>query len=278
MPPHYLRHLEIPRQFFRPYASGEDLRNWSVEASEFILFPYDSKLAPLIGARAKPLAQHLAPYREALENCVISGSVKKKETHLRWFEFRRLARAKFEVRLNILNPHIATHCHFQVCGHEIAFKEKAIAIALRDEYSADQLHLCCAWLNSSLLLEILKRECFNKGAGEDEHRDRFEFAGEKLRGLNIPAWLDDCIARQVALAGRAIDRVVSCMLGTRAGVAFASVAEVIRAIRVAYHAWNAALPGHVPPHVKLPAPFITTEELRAAFNRAVTLRENFVLR
>ena len=26
--------------------------------------------------------------------------------------------------------------------------------------------------------------------------------------------------------------------------------------------------------MKLPAPFITTEELRAAFNRAVTLREN----
>jgi hypothetical protein len=274
VPAHYLRHLQMPVEFIRPYASGEDLRNWSAEASEFILFPYDTKLAPLKEPLPKPLACHLSPHKEALENCVISGSIKKKETHLKWFEFRRLARAKFEVELNILNPHIATHCHFQVCDHGIVFKEKAIAIALRSEFSADQLHLCCAWLNSSLLLEILKRECFNKGAGEDEHRDRFEFAGEKLRSLNVPDWLDESLHQKSnSLRDRLAALSRACW---KRGQELPSLAlrKLFEQSGEAYAVWNAALPGHVPPHAKLPAPFITTAELRAACQQAIKLREN----
>jgi hypothetical protein len=274
VPAHYLRHLQMPVEFFRPYASGEDLRNWSAEASEFILFPYDKKLAPLKEPLPKPLARHLGPHKEALENCVISGSIKKKETHLKWFEFRRLARAKFEVELNILNPHIATHCHFQVCDHGIVFKEKAIAIALRSEFSADQLHLCCAWLNSSLLLEILKRECFNKGAGEDEHRDRFEFAGEKLRSLNVPDWLDESLHQKSnSLRERLAALSRACW---KRGQELPSLAlrKLFEQSGEAYAEWNAALPGHVPPHAKLPAPFTTTAELRAAYEQAIKLREN----
>src|SRR6267378_8128917 len=92
---------------------------------------------------------------------------------------------------------------FLVCGHDIAFKEKALAIALRSEFGAEQLHVLAGWLNSSLLLERLKRECFSKGAGEDEHRDRFEYAGEKLRALAVPSWLDAQLAgKPNALAER----------------------------------------------------------------------------
>src|SRR6185312_4874529 len=96
--------------------------------------------------------RQLAPYREVLENCVISGSTKKKETNLRWFEFRRLARGKFAVEFNIVVPHISTHAHFVVVDHAVAFKEKALAIALKATYGRSELDMLTALLNSSFIL------------------------------------------------------------------------------------------------------------------------------
>jgi type I restriction-modification system DNA methylase subunit/PAS domain-containing protein len=270
---HCLRRLGIPPHLTRAYGTGEDVRNWTALPGEFILFPYDKKLAPLTEPLPTPLARHLKPFRETLENCVISGSIKKKDTHLKWFEFRRLARAKFNVTLNIVNPHIATHCHFLVCDHEIAFKEKALAIALRDEFKEQQIHLLAGWLNSSLLLERLKRECFNKGAGEDEHRDRFEFAGEKLRALSIPLWVNAALTgKPDALAERLTALSRACWESGRELPSLA-LRKLFEKSGEAYTAWNAALPGHVAPHAQLAAAFTTTAELQERFARAVSLRE-----
>lgn len=270
---HCLRRFGIPPHLTRAYGTGEDVRNWTTLPGEFILFPYDENLAPLAEPLPTPLAHHLKPFRETLENCVISGSIKKKETHLKWFEFRRLARAKFNVALNIINPHIATHCHFLVCNHEIAFKEKALAIALRDEFKEQQLHLLTGWLNSSLLLERLKEECFNKGAGEDEHRDRFEFAGEKLRELSIPLWVYAALTgKPSALAERLTALSRACWESGRELPSLA-LRKLFEKLGEAYAAWNTALPGHVAPHAQLGAAFTITAELQERFARAMSLRE-----
>jgi hypothetical protein len=270
---HYLRRVSMPTEFFRRYATGEDVRNWSVAASEFILFPYDVKLAPLKEPLPKPLNRQLEPHKDTLENCVISGSIKKKETSLRWFEFRRLARAKFEKPFNILNPHIATHCHFVISNHQICFKEKAIAIALRSEYNENNLHLCSAWLNSSLVLELLKRECFNKGAGEDEHRDRYEFAGEKLRSLQLPKWLDEALhGKEQGFGERLAVLSHKCWQRGQQLPAFA-LAKVFEKPDEAYAKWNTSLPGYVPPAKELVPPFATEKELRLRLQAATARRE-----
>jgi len=271
---HLLRRLNIPGNLTRAYATGEDVRNWSALPNDYILFPYDKNLAPLPEPLPSALAGHLKPFKEVLENCVISGSTKKKETHLKWFEFRRLARAKFELALNVINPHIATHCHFLVCDHEIAFKEKALAIALRPEFNEKQLLLLSGWLNSSLLLETLKRDCFSKRESEHAARDTyFEFAGDRLRTLAVPSWLDTALAgKPNALAERltAFSRA-----SWERGRELPSLAlrKLFEKSGEAYHAWNAALPGHVAPHAKLGAPFTNTAELQERFARAVSLRD-----
>lgn len=105
MPSHYLRRFAIPPNLVRAYGTGEDLRNWTCLSSEYIVFPYDGALRPLKEPLIPALLRHLKPYREVLENSVISGSTKKKETNLKWFEFRRLARAKFQATLNIIISH-----------------------------------------------------------------------------------------------------------------------------------------------------------------------------
>ena len=145
------------RPLIRAYGTGEDVRDWSVMPSEWILFPYDKNLEPLQAPLPPSLAMHLRPYKQILENSVISGSTKKRETNLKWFEFRRLARAKFATAFNLIIPQIATHAHFLARDHSIAFKEKAQAIVLKKGFNERQLFLLLGLLNSSYILEQLKR-------------------------------------------------------------------------------------------------------------------------
>ena len=273
VPAHFVRRFEISPESVRPFASGENVRNWSFGSCDFLIFPYDSKLKPLKEPLPSGVAKHLKPYRAALENSIISGSTKKKETRLKWFEFRRLARAKFEVPLNIINPHIATHCHFVIADHVVAFKEKALAAALRPEFDLEHQHQLCGWLNSSFTLDSLKRECFNKGAGEDEHRDRFEFAGEKLRALRVPAFLNDTLRGKSNARAEALTALSRECWERGRELPSLALRELFQKSGEAYHAWIATLPGYVVPHEKLGAPFSSTAELRERFARAQSIRE-----
>lgn len=273
LPGHYLRRLGVPTDSLRPYATGEDVRNWSAAPSNFILFPYDINMQPLPEPLPPGMRAHLSPFREILENCVISGSIKKKETNLKWFEYRRLARAKFGVPLNIVNPHIATHCHFVVTDHVIAFKEKAIAIALRKEFTLENLLCLSGWLNSNLVLEVLRRECFSKRAGEDEERDWFEFAGEKLRALSLPDWVASAVHGRPSGLARQLQVLSRACWQRGQQLSSLTLKKLFEKSGEAYHSWNASLPGYVPPDPRLDSPFQSMDSLKDSFSRACTIRE-----
>lgn len=78
-PAHYLRRLGVPNEYIRAYGTGEDVRNWSMRPSEWIIFPYDKSLHPLKEPLPPSLLKHLHPHKDLLENSIISGSIKKKK-------------------------------------------------------------------------------------------------------------------------------------------------------------------------------------------------------
>jgi hypothetical protein len=89
------RRVGLPIPHLRPYSTGEDVRNWCVEPQAYIVFPYDDRLRALKTPLAAPLNGYLAPFRKPLEDSVVSGSIRKAETSLKWYEFRRLATILF---------------------------------------------------------------------------------------------------------------------------------------------------------------------------------------
>lgn len=273
---HYMRRNQITGKSVRPYASGEDVRNWSVSSSEFMIFPYDRTLKPLKEPLPPEVNRHPILFRESLENSVVSGSTKKKDTNLLWFEFRRLARAKFEILHNIVNPHVATHCHFVVTDHTVAFKEKALAIALRPEFEFQHQVLIAGWLNSSYVLDLLKKECFNKGAGEDEHRDRFEFAGGKLETIRLPGWLDEALRGKSNPIAEQLCMLANSCLERGAELSALALKKLFEKSGEAYDAWNATLPGYVPPHATLDKPFVSATDLQDSFVQAMAMRNHIL--
>ena len=266
-PAHYLRRVGIPIRFIRPYGTGEDVRNWTFRPSDWIIFPYDEMLQPLKEPLPPALSRHLRPQKAILENSIISGSTKKKETKLKWFEFRRLARAKFEAQLNIIVPQIATHAHFVVADHSVVFKEKAQAIVFKQDLQEVQRFALIGLLNSSVMLERLKQDCFNKGAGKDEEKDRYEFSGGKLEDIPVPEYLDAALigpsgeqARELAqLAQHCADRGHK-MRGLALKRLFEKPGE-------AYYDWSSKLPDYVGPHASLCGAFESANDLRESYDQ-----------
>ena len=269
----YIRRLGVPIENIRAYGTGEDVRDWQVRSKAFIIFPYDKMLRALPEPLPKRLDFHLRPYKSVLENCVVSGSIKKKETNLEWFEFRRLARAKFAVSLNIVVPQIATHAHFVVVDHTIGFKEKAQAIVLKAEIPDDFVFTLTGVLNSSLLVEVLKRECFSKRESDRPERDTyFEFSGGKLAAVGIAE----------AFSAPSSDPVAQMQSLSRTCSKFGELLRQLEMRRLfdrpnkAYHDLKSSLTGSVERDTASPAPFTSPDSLRIAYEYAQSRRDSIL--
>lgn len=255
LPPNFTRRLRIPNEYLRRYATGEDVRDWEVWPSAVIIFPYDGALVPLDPLPAA-LQQCLLPYRKHLENLVISGTNAKKDTHLKWFEYRRLARAKIHAKLNIIFPQISMYNHCYLSAQLLAFKEKAQACVLTENLPSETWPALTGFLNSSGVLFVLKQVCFNKGPGKQGEQDRFEFSGNILGEQIIPTEVSETTALQKQLAVRA---TACSSLGNQ--ISGLASAKLFEKPGEAYDGWNRALPGYTLPHDFLTQPFDTARDL-----------------
>jgi hypothetical protein len=256
LPLHVARRSGIPQQYIRLYGTGEDVRDWQVTPSAAIIFPYDKNLAPLVEPLPEPIANRLAGFREHLENLIISGTTPKKDTNLKWFEYRRLARAKLNVDLNVIFPQIAMYNHACICDHAVLFKEKAQAIALKDSISEDASHALAACLNSSAAAFWLKQVCFNKGPGKQGEHDRFEFSGNILGDYVVPKdiWEKSAIQTRLAQLGRACGERGKLLASLAPSLLFSKSGE-------AYDGWYRSLSGFIPPHPVISTPFESLDDL-----------------
>jgi len=256
LPAHVARRCLLPQSQIRVYATGEDVRDWQVEPSGLLLFPYDEQLDPLPEPLPDAIAGFLAPYREHLEELVISGTTIKKDTSLRWFEYRRLARAKLRAGLNIIFPQISMYNHAYLASHSIAFKEKAQAIVLRKEWPHDAWISVTGWLNSSLVLFWLKQICFNKGPGKKGEQDRFEYSGNILGTLIIP----ESIWERTALRDWFVRLCEACECRGKVHAAL-HCKKLFEKRGEAYDGWSRSLPGHPQQAAPDDEPFETEEGL-----------------
>jgi hypothetical protein len=204
---------------------------------------------------------------------VIESSVRKKETDVKWFEYSRLARPKFKVRHSVVLPEIATHNHALVEEGAAIFHQTIPVIKLASSAKASDYNVVAGLLNSSAALCFLKQVCFNKGAGEDEHRDRFVYAGGKVEMLPVPQTIDEALrGKSNSISEKLTVLSLACWQRGHE-LSIVALRKLFEKSGEAYYAWNAALPEHVGPHAELGTAFRTTAELQERFARAVSLRE-----
>jgi hypothetical protein len=208
-PKHYWRNRKIAT---RPFAVGDNVRDWSVDPEEHIPFMYDGssnalRVLPL--ERLGLLGRCLWPYRENLRNRLMFGKLPA-EAGLTWYELRFFATGRFLAPARIVFPEVATHNHFVFDSGRCLFKHSVQVIDVPSTCDRKVALGICGILNSSTGGFWLKQVCHNKGSTVDQHgarqrtspfEDFFAFNGTKLQKAPLPAALPhDAVARLIELS------------------------------------------------------------------------------
>lgn len=171
-PPSVFARLGVAKKYLRGMISGDELRDWSHNASDSALFPYHADFKP-VDLLALP-AEHgyMWAFRTSLSNNKMFGSQTKVEAGLKWWEYGRLTVNKLKTPLTITFAEIATHNHFVLDRGGKVFNRTAPVIKLRAGTGEDEHLGLLGLLNSSVACFWFKQVCHNKGSTVDQHGAR----------------------------------------------------------------------------------------------------------
>ena len=263
-----LRRCGIPPSQIKRLLVGELNRDYSPERDFYTMWPYEESRNS--ASLEKETEEYLILQKPYLS---IRSQFRKTqlEARLEWFEYREYHRRA--LRKQIAFARIATHFHALFSEGGVVFNQEAPIIELPNNATISSYHLLSALLNSHATLFWLKQVCFNKGAGKDEVRDRFDYAGHKIHQVPVPPaiaeglrgqWNDAC-SRLAILAEECWERgnILTTLV----------LKKLFEKPCEAYCDWEVSLPGYVAPHEVIAEPFTDEASLRAAFETAVSLRE-----
>lgn len=160
-PPHVLSRRGIP---FRPFCTGEIIRDWTYSPETAIAFPYDDSedsLPPLKASDHQSLLQFFWPNRTTLRSRNMFG--KTPEEHgLEWYAYMQFIRGRARAPLALAFAEVASHNHFILDRGGNSFKQTAPMIALPEQATEkDHLRLL-GYLNSSLACFWIKQVAHQK--------------------------------------------------------------------------------------------------------------------
>ncbi len=273
MPSSLARRFSLPHNQLVPCQVGDEIRNWNAITSEYVLKPYDGKWNSLPLDKYPPIKKWLMAFRKPLGSRATFEGPTYDEAGQLWYGYHIINKSKLISPFNLTFAFVATHGHFVVQTTPKLFKQTAPIIKLPPN-TDESAHQClAAVLNSSAALFLLKQTCFNKNAGEDEERDRFEFSGGKIEQFLIPTLIAIALrGNPNPLSSRLTTLSQACWERGRQMPALA-LKKLFEMPDEAYQAWNDQLPGHTAPDPRLGKPFATARELRNAFDRTCELRE-----
>ncbi len=176
----------------RPIAIGENVRDWNIDYSERIFYPYIYGTSERLKGR---LDHELWPWRQMLAaRGTFSGDMAA--AGLEWWEYMQHTSSAYRAPLSIAFAFVATHNHFVLDRGGNVFKQSAPVIKLPDAGTIDEHLALLGLLNSSTACFWLKQVSHDKGSQgvnegfKSQEWERFyEFTGTKLMNFPMPAKL-----------------------------------------------------------------------------------------
>lgn len=197
----------------RPLVLGDLVRDWTVSATDFVIFPYaDEKL--LNPEDHVGMARWLWPARSVLGARATFGKMTYFEEGRPWWEWHQVTLERLRTPLSITFAEVATHNHFVLDRGGKVFKQTAPVIKLPAGSTEDEHLGLLGLLNSSTACFWLRQVCFPKGGdhvGNEGARvrkslwdERYAFNASNLENMPLPAGRPLLRARRLDQLGTAI--------------------------------------------------------------------------
>ncbi len=266
----FCRRSKLNKELICQFMEGDTLRDWSAERTVCI-FPYDEKGVVLREEHTSRVERLFSPWKKFLENRLSYGQTQI-DRGLKWYEYSLLFPERTKAGMAISWVEIATH------NHALIFNKPLIANRSNPIFEIKELNpigydLLSAILNSPPVLFCLKQVCYNKGAGDAEEKDRFEYAGGKVEQLPIPNIIAIALeGEENALSKRLTNLSQVCSEHGQL-LPSLSMKKLFEKEGEAYDSWNRSLPGYIPPHPLIGDPFTDSASLQDALSKVISERE-----
>ena len=270
-PLHVARYLDIRWPYLRRCFPANSVRNWQVVDSEWLLSPYSANWE-LEKEGKGPIFSYLRRFKQSLSGRAVFDGGTYESAGRPWYEFHQLDLFKSKAPYPLICPEIATHVHV-LLGENTSAWPRTVQVGVLANATESSQHLIAGLLNSAAVSFWLKQVCFNKGAGEDEEKDRFVYAGNKIQQLPIPHKIEEGLTgKSNGLADALVHLSGSCWhRGQR--MPSLSLRKLFEHSEEAHGIWNGQLPGHASPDSALGLPFDSSSALSEAFQKARAVRD-----
>jgi hypothetical protein len=183
----------VGSDMIRVLALGDEIRDWSITAATYSIFPYgEPPIYPEV-ALSPTAYEWLWPCKTVMGNRATFSKTTYFEEGRPWFEWHQLTRDADASVMTITFAFVATHNHFVLDRGGKVFKQSAPVIKLPEGASVEEHLRLLGVLNSSVACFWLKQNSHNKGrpgaeqAGADEAWEhRYEFTGTTLQDFPLP--------------------------------------------------------------------------------------------
>lgn len=256
----FWRRVDLDKSYLRGFLTGDDLRDWSAIPSSWVLSPYDVGWSLLDFANLPESTQfYFKQFETHLKNRLDFGSKTYDEVGKAFWAHHQVTTSKYLAKVLVGFPFVVTHFHAQSLDRKLTLNRHC-NLASIDTTKVD-LEMMLALLNSSTALFYLKQVCYNKGAGTDAERDRFEYAGGKVEQLPVPGPLTD--NDQVKTRANALALVCSDLGAKIPGLHPRKLFELPGE---AYTDWYLGIPNYQEPYQGLSGNWLSSGDLLAAWN------------
>jgi hypothetical protein len=274
VPSDLLRRFQIGAKSVRRIHPGEEIRDYHLRGTEYVIFPYDPATLRLTEFAPKSAERrYFRMFEETLsDRPTFSGTFA--DAGRIPYQFHQLPIERAKNPKSIAFPEIATHAHFVFDPDGCAFNQKGPLIKLPSSASSQEHYLLGSVLNSSAALFWLKQICFSKRESEEGARDTyFEFAGGKVEQLPVPLPVASALRGKSNPVSENLGKLAArCTERGRQLPAFA-LRKLFEKASDAYHTWNATLPGYIAPGSECLPAFASSEALREKLKAVIVARE-----
>lgn len=261
----FARRLGVKQKYLKPYVRGVDIRNWSISIdSEYVFFPYTIDNKELVVSELEDDQKLFTYFRKFKSDLEIRPAL---PASYKWYEYTRKAGASFIDHLVLVYAQITSFNQMALVSAPNVYQRSACPIQLSN-FDETIYAILAGLMGSSTGCLLWKQRCFNKGAGDDPIRDRYDFAPNRLSQIPLPNTFHDVSKNNRLLT------LVQEIISLASQISGLSNKKLFESPGEAYHAWNSTLDGYTLPHPRMPTSFSTARELRVARDKLVALRQD----